>query len=88
MGIHISGIGVDADPPEIESICVPTRPYGRITVVSKIGMPGAGKIEQLKLLIAHLKAPSPKLACISSAPLPMIGISEFILPLTVMKECE
>jgi hypothetical protein len=55
-------------------------------VVSKIGVPGAGEIEQLKLLIAYLKALSPYLACVGSAPLTMIWIGIFILPFAVVKE--
>ena len=59
MCAHVSGIRDDPNPPEIETVRVPTSPDARIRVVGKIGVPGAGEIEQLKLLIAYLKALSP-----------------------------
>ena len=48
---HVLRDGDDADPSEIQTVGVPTGADGGVIVMTGVGVPDAGVVEQLEMLI-------------------------------------
>ncbi|WP_372717350.1 hypothetical protein [Novipirellula sp.] len=68
----------DPDSPKIKTIRVPASLNCRVGMISFMGVPFAGTVEQLELVIVQFEQVTPQFYGELGSPCPMLWISDFV----------
>lgn len=85
---HVTGLRLDANPLEIESVCVAACANGWIIAQFAVSVPFAGVIQQLELLIPELEKRTTQTSGIGRSPGPMTLIPAIVLAPGIVEDCE
>ncbi len=82
---HKAGRRVDPDPPEIETVGVPTGSNGRIIGMLPIRMPGTGIDKSVKPLVLEIKNGTAQRCRIVCSTPPVVGVGPFADPTGIVE---
>src|SRR5262249_15808021 len=88
FGAHVTGLRLDANPPKIKSVCVPARTNRWIIAQLGMGVPFAGVIEKLEVLLAELEKHAPQTGSISRPPRAMTLVPAIVHATRIVEDGE
>ena len=84
LSAHVGGIWFRAHSSEVESVGIPASPNGRVIAQLTVGVPCAGVVEQVEMLVAEVKEHATQTRSVGRAACPVGVVASVVVASVVV----